>query len=54
MKEIGTDALFALHKIAPQIDKAHGTSYLERVQKFYRQLSGQRPHDLRGAGRRER
>lgn len=36
VKEIGTDALFALHKIAPQVDAAHGTSYQDRVKKFYR------------------
>src|SRR5881296_125087 len=36
IKEIGTDALFALHVVAERTDKALGTGYLERVRAFYR------------------
>src|SRR5690606_16747669 len=36
VKEIGTDALFALHRVAPRVDRAHETEYESRVQKFYR------------------
>ncbi len=36
VKEIGTDALFGLHKIAPQIDRKYETQYFERVKAFYR------------------
>jgi aromatic ring hydroxylase len=35
IKEIGTDALFALHLIAEYMDKNQGTEYLPRVRKFY-------------------
>ena len=35
IKEIGTDALFALHLIAGYMDKNQGTEYLPRVRKFY-------------------
>ncbi len=35
IKEIGTDALFALHLIAEYMDKNQGTDYLPRVRKFY-------------------
>jgi aromatic ring hydroxylase/pimeloyl-ACP methyl ester carboxylesterase len=43
IKEIGTDALFALHIVAERLDKTLGTSYLERVRAFYRHC---RDHDL--------
>src|SRR5262249_47686395 len=36
IKEIGTDALFALHILAKHMDDAKGTKYLERVHAFYR------------------
>jgi len=36
IKEIGTDALFALMRIAASIDSKHGTSYGQRVESFYR------------------
>lgn len=35
VKEIGTDALFALHLIAAHVDRVKGTSYLSRVEQFY-------------------
>ena len=35
IKEIGTDALFALRLLASYMDKNMGTSYLERVRKFH-------------------
>ncbi|HTE85488.1 MAG TPA: 4-hydroxyphenylacetate 3-hydroxylase N-terminal domain-containing protein [Dehalococcoidia bacterium] len=35
VKEIGTDALFALHLIAHRTDAALGTRYLPRVEAFY-------------------
>jgi len=35
VKEIGTDALFALHRISRQVDAKYETEYLKRVQKFY-------------------
>jgi len=35
IKEIGTDALFALHLIARQTDQKFGTQYYERVTKFF-------------------
>jgi len=35
IKEIGTDALFALHLVAHELDKRKGTQYLERVRKFH-------------------
>jgi len=36
VKEIGTDALFALMIVAAQVDRTVGTGYLGRVQEFYR------------------
>jgi aromatic ring hydroxylase len=36
VKEIGTDALFALHRVARQADQKYETDYLKRVQAFYR------------------
>lgn len=36
IKEIGTDALFALHMLARYMDDHHQTAYLPRVQQFYR------------------
>ena len=36
IKEIGSDALFALHAVASQMDDALGTTSLERVRQFYR------------------
>ena len=39
IKEIGTDALFALHAFASQMDEALGTNVSERVQAFYRHCS---------------
>lgn len=36
IKEIGTDALFALHIVAHHLDQHRGTEYLPRVQSFYR------------------
>ena len=36
IKEIGTDALFALHLISKQTDAHFGTQYSDRVQKFFR------------------
>jgi 4-hydroxybutyryl-CoA dehydratase/vinylacetyl-CoA-Delta-isomerase len=35
IKEIGTDALFGLHRIAAQMDQQLGTSYLPRVREYY-------------------
>jgi aromatic ring hydroxylase len=35
VKEIGTDALFALHRISRQVDAKYETEYLKRVQTFY-------------------
>src|SRR6476661_8172273 len=35
IKEIGTDALFALHMVAHELDKRKDTQYLERVRKFH-------------------
>lgn len=35
LKEIGTDALFALHLVAHDVDRARGTRYLDRVRAFY-------------------
>ncbi len=35
IKEIGSDALFALHLLAAHMDKARGTDYLPRVRRFY-------------------
>lgn len=36
VKEIGTDALFALHRVARQVDTKYETDYLKRVQAFYK------------------
>lgn len=36
IKEIGSDALFALHRVASALDKEKGTEYLPRVETFYR------------------
>lgn len=35
IKEIGTDALFALHILAKQMDDKLGTQYLERVRRYH-------------------
>ena len=35
IKEIGTDALFALHLVAHEMDSKKGTCYLDRVRGFY-------------------
>jgi 4-hydroxybutyryl-CoA dehydratase/vinylacetyl-CoA-Delta-isomerase len=35
IKEIGSDALFALHLVAHELDQRKGTAYLDRVRKFY-------------------
>ena len=43
IKEIGSDALFALHVVAHQLDQRKGTRYLERVRKFYDHV---KDHDL--------
>jgi len=43
IKEIGSDALFALHLVAHAIDQHKGTAYLDRVRKFYESV---RSHDL--------
>jgi 4-hydroxybutyryl-CoA dehydratase/vinylacetyl-CoA-Delta-isomerase len=43
IKEIGTDALFALHMMARYMDDHHQTDYLPRVKKFYRYCAD---HDL--------
>ncbi len=36
VKEIGTDALFALHRVSRQVDRKYETEYLQRVQAFYK------------------
>ncbi|HNM78648.1 MAG TPA: 4-hydroxyphenylacetate 3-hydroxylase N-terminal domain-containing protein [Tepidiformaceae bacterium] len=36
VKEIGTDALFALHRVSRQVDTKYETDYLQRVQAFYK------------------
>ncbi len=36
IKEIGTDALYALHMLARYMDDHHNTDYLSRVKAFYR------------------
>lgn len=36
IKEIGTDALFALHIVAHHLDEHRGTDYLSRVREYYR------------------
>src|SRR5208282_1224917 len=40
IKEIGTDALFALHLVAHEMDQRKGTGYLDRVHKFYEYARG--------------
>ena len=35
LKEIGTDAMLALHLVAHEMDRARGTRYLDRVQAFF-------------------
>jgi 4-hydroxybutyryl-CoA dehydratase/vinylacetyl-CoA-Delta-isomerase len=35
VKEIGTDALFALRMVCPDVDKKYGTSYFERVKNYH-------------------
>lgn len=35
IKEIGTDALFALHRVAHAVDARKGTAYFDRVRRFY-------------------
>ena len=41
IKEIGTDALFALHMVARHMDDSLKTDYLPRVQAFYRHCATQ-------------
>ena len=41
IKEIGTDALFALHMVARHMDDSLKTEYLPRVQAFYRHCATQ-------------
>src|SRR5439155_7623284 len=36
IKEIGTDALFALMRVAAAVDGKHGSAYAGRVERFYR------------------
>ena len=36
VKEIGSDALFALHRVARQVDQKYETDYFKRVQAFYK------------------
>jgi len=43
VKEIGSDALFALHRVSRQIDQKYESDYFQRVQKFYRHV---RDNDL--------
>ncbi|MGQ4809740.1 4-hydroxybutyryl-CoA dehydratase/vinylacetyl-CoA-Delta-isomerase [Candidatus Entotheonellaceae bacterium PAL068K] len=43
IKEIGSDALFALHMLARYMDDQHRTDYLPRVKQFYRHCA---THDL--------
>lgn len=43
VKEIGSDALFALTVVAPRVDRAYGTDYAARVAAF---LDHARTHDL--------
>lgn len=43
IKEIGSDALFALHMVARYMDDHHHTDYLARVKQFYRHCAD---HDL--------
>ena len=41
VKEIGTDALFALHIVAHEMDRLLGTEYRKRVERFYSQCRDQ-------------
>src|SRR5436190_1354088 len=43
VKEIGSDALFALHRISRQVDQKYESDYYARVEKFYRHV---RDNDL--------
>jgi aromatic ring hydroxylase len=43
IKEIGTDALCGLLRIAPRVDEKHGTEYAARVRRYYEYC---RDHDL--------
>ena len=43
VKEIGSDALFGLHKVSQLVDQKYETKYLERVQNFYEHV---RDNDL--------
>ena len=43
IKEIGTDALFALLRVSSAVDRQHGTDYGSRVRAFYDRC---RTHDL--------
>ncbi|MCA9829891.1 MAG: 4-hydroxyphenylacetate 3-hydroxylase N-terminal domain-containing protein [Dehalococcoidia bacterium] len=43
VKEIGSDAMFALHRVSRQIDQKYETDYLQRVEAFYRHV---RDNDL--------
>ncbi|MGB4864205.1 MAG: 4-hydroxyphenylacetate 3-hydroxylase N-terminal domain-containing protein [Tepidiformaceae bacterium] len=36
VKEIGTDALFALHRVSRQVDQKYETDYFNRVEAFYK------------------
>jgi aromatic ring hydroxylase len=40
IKEIGSDALFALHLVAHALDQRKGTKYLDRVRRFYEHVRG--------------
>ncbi len=43
VKEIGSDALFGLHKVSKLVDQKYETQYLSRVEKFYKYV---RDNDL--------
>jgi len=43
IKEIGTDALFALHVVTHNLDQSRGSGYFERVRAYYQHC---RRHDL--------
>src|SRR5262249_61804893 len=51
IKEIGTDALFALHIVAEEMAKRGKPEYRERVRKYY-QLCRDRDYAVAGAPRR--
>ena len=53
IKEIGTDALFALRLVAEHLDRTRGTAYLPRVERFPRVLPRPRPGRCRGPDRRQ-